>query len=199
MPGQLDTSPDEEGTEQDECKRKRLQGRSADSDEDRPHAEGQQDADEQHALVQDRRHCELCQDDGEHEQVVDAQGLLNKVRREVLGTELASRPDPHPNAERHRRSDVEHRPAGRFAERHIVRVPRGDEVDDEQRNDRCNGDDPGGHRHVHQRGPLSGPISASTAGGAHSRLEAERGQSFTTQKGRPQPPLRVEQHAYQVR
>ena len=63
----------------------------AGEDEDRPHDQRAEDAPEQHAVLVLRRHEEVAHDQRPHEDVVDAQALLDQVARHVLAGRLRRR------------------------------------------------------------------------------------------------------------
>ena len=147
VPEELDPGPDEDCAEDHEREGEGCQRRSADSDEDRPQNEREDDTHEQDALVVDARDGELPEDDDEDEKVVDRQRLLHQVGGEVLRAEVTPlpRPDEHPEGHRHR--DIEDRPEGRLLEGHLVGLAADrEEVHHDEHQDGPDGDEPHGER-----------------------------------------------------
>ena len=152
---ELDPGPDEDRAEDDEGEGERRECRGANGNEDRAQDQGEHDTEEKYALVIDAGYGELGQDDDEDEEVVDRQGLLHQVGREVLRAEVTAlpRPDEHPEGHRHR--DVEDRPQRRLLEGHVVRLAtHREEVHHDEGEDGTDRDEP--HRERDAQGTLPG-------------------------------------------
>lgn len=95
-----------------------LHHRGADRDEDPAQDQGADDPVQQHPLCEFSGHRERGEQEDEHEQVVDRQGLLHQEAGGELQCMPAAVSGPQGNAEHDRQREVEHRPGDGFAQLH---------------------------------------------------------------------------------
>ena len=123
-----DTGDDEQDAEQVDHPVGRGKDGRARGDEHRTEDDRPEDPPEQQPVLVRRRHREGREDQGEHEDVVDREGQLDQVAREILRARITApgRCDERPEAEGE--ADPHRAPCGRLPEGQGLRVP----VDDEE-------------------------------------------------------------------
>jgi hypothetical protein len=107
---ELDAGEDEESAEDVDAPVERPQQHARARDEPRAHEQRADDAPEQHAMLICRRHCESREDQQEHEDVVDAQRLLDEVAGGPLHTGVRAREDIDADVEQDSEPDPGRRP-----------------------------------------------------------------------------------------
>ncbi len=148
--GELDRREDQEEPEDVEDPAELVDRGRSDRDEDRPHHQGEHDADQQRLLLVLPGHPELRHDDDEDEQVVDRERVLRQPPGVELHAELVAREDPDAGTECDGQAYVEGKVGRDLLHRGLVRAPADDEqVEHQHRDSRADGGppDPGGHVH----------------------------------------------------
>lgn len=133
-------------------------------DEDQPEHDGPGDAVVQHPTFELRLHLEAGEDQTHHEQVVEAEGLLQGPGGEVLPCRLMADEDEHGDGEQQRDADVEHRPPhclGELDDVILLGVVRLDE---------CVSDEDRSHQGVHEPGYVE-RVNAGVARRSEHRCE----------------------------
>src|SRR3954463_11426779 len=124
--------------------------RGAGGDESAAHHERAEDAPEEDAVLQLRRHAEEGEDQHDDEDVVDAERLLDHVPGEELQRRTAAEPEVDERVERERQRDPDGAPGERFAYGDDVHFAMEHaEVEREEREDSEVEENPGPHTELH--------------------------------------------------
>jgi hypothetical protein len=142
VPEHLDPRGQQDQSEHQEHPVEGRQRGRAQRDEQATEDQGPDDAVEQDPLLQRLRNGERTEQQHEHEQVVDAERLLDQVARVVLDSPVGAVLRPDIAAEQQREGDVERRPGQGLPHGDLVGLAGGDEVDDEQREYGADGQGP---------------------------------------------------------
>ena len=133
MAGDLVGRPQQDRPEHVQHDRKPLDQRHAGEDESRPQNERAEHAPEQDSELVLRGNGEEREDDGPHEDVVDAQAQFEDVAGPVLTGRLRSVPRQHDRAEGQPEGDPHRTLDGRFLDRYGVRLAvQYEKIDEEQ-------------------------------------------------------------------
>jgi hypothetical protein len=138
----LDSGQEQHDAEDEERDVEPGDRRGADSDEAAAEDQRADDSVEQCPLLQRARYAARGEQDHEHEEVVDAQRLLDEVAGQVLHAAVGAVLLPHPHGEQQRQRDVEGRPADRLLGRDVVRPASYHEVERQQPDHGCDRDRP---------------------------------------------------------
>lgn len=132
---------------------KRLTTATAGGEEQAPEDEGAQHPEEQHAVLVGPRHLEVAEDQGEDEEVVDRQALLQQPRRRVLDPGLRAHDGEDDTTEDESETDPHPAPRGRLAEADDVCLTVGKQIDRQGHQDGGGEDDPQPVGHIVHSGP----------------------------------------------
>ena len=153
---------DQEGAEDVEDPFETFDEGHAREDEHGAQCERTEDAPEQHAVLVALRDGEIAHHQRPHEDVVDAQALLDQIARDVLAARLGAEPPGHDPGERDTDADPDCGLDGRFLGRDLVCLPVDHQQVDEQH----------GHDERQERGPLPrGDVDVGEVGVALARCE----------------------------
>jgi hypothetical protein len=122
LPGHADSGEDQEGAEDVDRPLEGMEERRSGDDEDRPEDQRPEHAPDEDAVLVGRRHLEGTEDEGENEEVVDRERLLDQIAGQELDRRLRAPEEIEPEVEEERERYPDRAPRRRLAPGHGVRL-----------------------------------------------------------------------------